>query len=251
MKKSTVEAIVLKNVNYKDAHRIYTLLTKEKGKITAIAHGVRKISSKRAGSLDTLNNISVNISEDKGGFYSISEVKVLNSYAKLKESLDFILAGLYFSELVDVFLENYHENTEIFTLLKSALTVLSKKPTRAQLVVNVFELRLLNKLGIGLTVDKCITCGRILNSDWNKAGISYDYGGLVCDLCIKHEMNLALESAYLLQSMVIEKDLRHLDKYTKKSETNASNVIKTHLKKMVETYAKYPRLSRFLTDSVL
>ena len=61
MKKYNTKAIVLKSVKYKDADKIFTLFTKEYGKISAIGRGVRKINSRRSGNLDTLNYVSVGI----------------------------------------------------------------------------------------------------------------------------------------------------------------------------------------------
>lgn len=215
MRKLNVEAIVLKNIAYKDSHKIYTLFTKERGKISAIARGVRKISSRRAGSLDTLNQIHVNITEGRGGFYSINEVQVINSFNGLKDSLDYILTGMYFAELVDVFLEPDHENHELYRLLKSALTALTKKPERPEIVVNVFELRLLEKLGIGLSVDA------------NQG-----------------------ELAKMLNSIKNEKNLNVVMDFSPVMAKKADTLIKHHLKLMVETYARFPRLNKFLSDSL-
>ncbi len=79
MKKYNVRAVVLKSLKYRDSDKIFTLLSKEKGKISAIGRGVRKISSRRNGNLDTLNLISANIHEDRVGFKSIEEVKTIET----------------------------------------------------------------------------------------------------------------------------------------------------------------------------
>jgi DNA repair protein RecO (recombination protein O) len=45
------QAIVLSHIEYGEADRILKLFTLEKGKISAIAKGVRKIRSRKAGHL--------------------------------------------------------------------------------------------------------------------------------------------------------------------------------------------------------
>lgn len=250
MKRFNIEAIVLKNVNYKDSHRIYTLLTREKGKTSAIARGVRKISSKRAGSLDTLNQVSLNLSEDKGGYYSINEVKVINSFSKLKTSLDFILAGLYFCELVDIFLDSGHSAAEIFTLLKSGLTVLSKNPSKAKLVVNVFEFRLLDKLGFGLTVDSCVICNRKFDNSWNGVKVNSDLGGFICNDCVQGGIEIQPRAAQLFYDLQFEKKLSKIFEYDEKYVKQVDKILKLHLKHMVEANARFPKINSFLTKAV-
>ena len=71
----TLEAIVLKNRKHGEADKIFTLYSKKKGKITAIAKGVRKVSSRRGGNLDTLNHVVLGVNEGKGDFKYITEVQ--------------------------------------------------------------------------------------------------------------------------------------------------------------------------------
>ena len=79
MKKYNLRAVVIKSIKYKDADKIFTQFSKEMGKISANARGVRKISSRRAGNLDTLNLVSVAIRTSDNGFNDIEEVKTLES----------------------------------------------------------------------------------------------------------------------------------------------------------------------------
>jgi DNA repair protein RecO (recombination protein O) len=250
MKRFNIEAIVLKNVNYKDSHRIYTLLTREKGKISAIARGVRKISSKRSGSLDTLNQVSLNLSEDKGGYYSINEVKTINSFSALKNSLDFVLAGMYFCELVDIFLDSGHEASDIYTLLKSGLTVLSKNPSKAKMVVNVFEFRLLDKLGFGITVDSCVICGKDFDETWGRVKVNSDLGGFICDTCPNGGIDIPPRAGQLFYDLQFEKNLAKIFEYDEKFVSQVDKILKSHLKHMVEANARFPKINSFLTKSV-
>ena len=110
------EAIVLKKINLGDSDRIYTLLTREYGKVTAAAKGVRKISSRRSGNLDSLNHIKVTFSESLSGFKSINEVETVNSFKNLKNSLDKIHVGYYFAELVNKSVEEDLEKSDVFEI---------------------------------------------------------------------------------------------------------------------------------------
>ena len=53
------QAIVLGHIEYGEADRILKLFTFEQGKITAIAKGVRKIRSRKAGHLEPFTRVNL------------------------------------------------------------------------------------------------------------------------------------------------------------------------------------------------
>jgi DNA repair protein RecO (recombination protein O) len=179
------EAIVLKKINFGDADRIYTLLTKESGKVSAMAKGVRKITSRRSGNLDTLNNISVLLSESTSGFKTIIEVKTLNSFRSLKSFLDRSLVGYYFAELVDKSVDENSESFEIFNLLREYLEKLDDGELKIGFVTNKFEFLLMKTLGYEMSLDKLRSFGRVeLNSRlkaYVKEALGEDFKSLKID----------------------------------------------------------------------
>jgi len=152
--KYNIEAIVLKKISYGDADRIYTLLTKDKGKITAVARGVRKISSRRGGNLDTLNHINITLSENTSGYKTITEVKTLGSYRNLKKSLECSLAGYYMAELINKSVEENSENNDVFFLLRDSLDTLDADGKKKKFVVNKFEFLLMKLLGYEMSLNE-------------------------------------------------------------------------------------------------
>ena len=147
MKTYTTECVVLKSKIYKDNDRLYTLFSKEKGKIIANAKGVRKIKSKRSGNLDTLNHLFVGISEN-GDFKTITEVKAIKSYKEIKKSLETIKHAYYICELVYRFTEEEETPTnKLFTLLINSLEMLEDGAHDLKTVESAFELNFLKILG--------------------------------------------------------------------------------------------------------
>lgn len=88
MKKVSTIGVVLKSFNHKDSDKIYTIFSKDLGKISVWAKGVRKISSRRAGNLDTLNLVKVGLSEGDFGKRYVQEAVLVNSFSKIKRNLD-------------------------------------------------------------------------------------------------------------------------------------------------------------------
>lgn len=147
MKTYTTECVVLKSKTYKDNDKLYTLFSKEKGKIMANAKGVRRIKSKRSGNLDTLNHLYVGISEN-GDFKTITEVKSIKTYKEIKKSLDTIKHAYYICELVYRFTEEEDTATNrLFALLIESLEMLEEGKLDLKTVESAFELNFLKILG--------------------------------------------------------------------------------------------------------
>lgn len=152
MKKYNTEAIVLKSINYKDKDKIYTLFTEEYGKISAMGRGVRKISSRRGGNLDSLNHISIKITERDNGFKDIDEVVTINSFKNIKSDYALSLKAYYLAELIS---KNIIDNTDnrdntdiqIFKLFRKVLDIIDKKLLNIDLSILFFEIQFLRHLG--------------------------------------------------------------------------------------------------------
>jgi DNA repair protein RecO (recombination protein O) len=150
MKRYNTEALILKSINLKDSDKMYTLLTKDFGKLSAMARGVRKITSRRAGSLDTINHISVSISETQLGHKDIVEVTCINSYKIIKQSLDKSLKAYYLSELVNKTLMEGIDGTHIFRLLTTTLEKIETDEKSLETAIANFEVNYMKMLGYGV-----------------------------------------------------------------------------------------------------
>jgi len=143
----TTEAVVLKNINYQDTDKIYTFLSRDKGKITGIAKGVRKITSRRGGSLDSLNLVQVHLNPHKSGQNYITEVKTIETYKKAKEKLPLSRQGFYIAELINKFLREDDNAQGVYDLVIDVLRRIENDGDGLSLEVNKFEIRLLKMLG--------------------------------------------------------------------------------------------------------
>ncbi len=151
MNKKKTEAIVLKHSNYSDLDQIYTLFTKDFGLVRCRAFGVRKITSKRVGSLDTLNLISISYTE-KNGFNTVDEVLVLDTFAEIKSNQDKIFKSYYLVELILKALQEEHPEPVIYALFKKMLLGVAKYED-FDVYISFFEIRLLTELGYDLPLD--------------------------------------------------------------------------------------------------
>ncbi|MBU1133051.1 DNA repair protein RecO [Patescibacteria group bacterium] len=184
MKKYNTQAIVLKSTKFRDADKIFTLYTKDEGKISAIARGVRKISSRRAGNLDSLNVISVKISESKGGFKNIDEVKTLQSFKELKKDLETSKRAYFILELVHKTVEEGEKDERLYDLIIRSLKLLSTPRCNPDLAVVYFEIVFMKELGYQLDFENCVKCQKeIFSSISRKYAFNISRGGFVCGDC--------------------------------------------------------------------
>ena len=147
MLKYNCEAIVLKSINYKDTDKIYTFFTNDYGKISATGRGVRKISSRRSGSLDSLNYVKVKIYETSNGYKNIQEVLIIDSFKNIKSDYDLSLNAYYFAEIINKNTEENNNDPKLYKLLKKALQMLDSKKIDAPLINLFFDIHLLKELG--------------------------------------------------------------------------------------------------------
>ena len=115
-----VEAVVLKRRNTGEADRLITLFTKERGKIVAMAKGIRRLSSKRAPFLEVFSRTTILLY--KGQKYdTITEVSPIAPYAALRKHLDRISAAYVLCESIDILLPEHQEHPDVYGQMIQAL----------------------------------------------------------------------------------------------------------------------------------
>ncbi|OGC47160.1 DNA repair protein RecO [candidate division WWE3 bacterium RIFCSPHIGHO2_01_FULL_42_13] len=233
MSRYTVEAVVLKFTNFKDSDKIYTLFTKEKGKIIATGKGVRKISSRRGGNLDTLNHVIVTLSENAGGYKSITEVKTLNSFKKLKGSLGNSVRGFYITELVYKLLEEDQEQNEIFDLLVRSLEKLEENLDNEVSRVNSFEIKLMDLLGYGMYLDRCARTGRKYDGTWEVIKFNPAIGGFVSEPNVPG-LVLSKETADLLYALKTKRNINKGLLSNGGAVKEANTIIKSYVRDVLD-----------------
>jgi DNA repair protein RecO (recombination protein O) len=138
------KAIVLKRSNYKEADRLITLYTEEKGKITVIAKGIRKITSTKRGHLELFNLVDIQAVDHKG-WYILTQAQSIETFTKIKEDLNVTSYAYYICEIFEKLVPEDEPNDVLFKLLRKTLTFVDKFPSLT--LVNAFNLKLLKMLG--------------------------------------------------------------------------------------------------------
>lgn len=153
-----VDAIVLRHQDYGEADRLLTLYTRQKGKLTAIAKGVRKVRSHKSGHLEPFTHVSLLLAQGRT-WDLISQAEAQDIFTGIGRDLETIGMASYVVELVDRFSVDEEENQPVFTLLKNTLARLNAAEHPTSLIVRYFEVRLLDLLGFRPELQECVVTG--------------------------------------------------------------------------------------------
>ena len=154
------EAIVLRTHKLGEADRIITLLTRERGKVRAVAKGVRRTKSKFGARLEPFSRVDLLVYEGKT-LDIITQAESLNAYGQ-DLALDYSLwtAGQTMLETADRLTPEDSVSAESqYLLLVGALRTLVTGEHAAGLVLDAFLLRSLSMAGYSPTLNACVICG--------------------------------------------------------------------------------------------
>ncbi len=122
----SLTAIILKRQDFKEDDLLVTVYSREKGKISLVARGAKKILSKLAGHLEPVSLVIINAATGRG-IDQLIGCEISQSYYRLKNNLKNIeLAGWFLKILDDLTLEN-HKDEQIFNLIHKYLDFLNKE----------------------------------------------------------------------------------------------------------------------------
>lgn len=159
------EGIILKRRNFGEADRILTVFTLNKGKISVMAKGVRRITSRRAGNVELLNRVQMFLYPGKH-FLILTEAQSLDTYQKLKENLTLSTYAYHIIELVDKLTAENQENRDLYIEFVEVLKRLERNPR--QILVRAFEAKILSLMGFVNFRDVQGILGKLESSSWDE-----------------------------------------------------------------------------------
>jgi DNA repair protein recO len=153
-----VRGIILKQVEYKENDRIYTIATDRLGKISCIARGVKAPNSKLAKGLALFCFLELELSKHNDMYIITSSQKVVD-FRKIATDLEKCSYAGYFMALSnDLFLEE-EPYPELLKLLLNTFYLLSETQKDPELIKITFDLRSIFLSGFALMLDSCEACG--------------------------------------------------------------------------------------------
>lgn len=186
--------IVLRTHKLGEADRIITLLTKDHGKVRAVAKGVRKTRSRFGARLEPPGHVQLLLYEGRE-LDIVTQAETIDMFGALRDDFDLLARALSMLEAADHVVLDREPNPQLYGMLANALRTLATRD--APLVVPAFFLKLLALEGYRPQVEVCVVCG----TDDTLVSWSIDEGGLRCGA---HRQGSALsaEAVAVLQQIL-------------------------------------------------
>jgi DNA repair protein RecO (recombination protein O) len=194
------EAIVLRRHDLGEADRILTLYTRDYGKVRAIAKGVRKLTSRKAGHVELFMRVDVLIAQGRD-LDIVTQAQMVEAYPSLRDDLLHVSHALHFVELLDSFTEERDANRSLYTLVADGLTWLTTTGDLRR-AARYYELRILDLAGYRPQLFQCVVCGEAITA--KEQFYSHADGGVVCPRCgqtTPHAKPISLNALKVLRYM--------------------------------------------------
>lgn len=152
------QGLVLREVNYKEADKILTVLTRDYGKIILKARGVRRAGSPLKAACQLLAYGEFTFFEYRG-MSTINEAIALELFPALRQDLELLSLGTYFAQVAEVLSQEDAPSPELLSLTLNAMYAMTKLQKPQNLVKAAFELRVVSYAGYAPDLEACHICG--------------------------------------------------------------------------------------------
>jgi len=173
------EGVVLRHSDWGEADRILTIFTRQLGKVQAIAKGIRKPRSRKAGHLEPFMHTSMLLARGRD-LLILTQAEAVDVFEPLRQDLVLLGYAAYVIELLDRFTYEEGENRSLYNLLVHTLARLSRGDN-PDLVSRYYEIRLLDLVGFRPQLVNCAQCDAVIQAQ--DQYFSAERGGALCPAC--------------------------------------------------------------------
>jgi DNA repair protein RecO (recombination protein O) len=174
------EAVVLRSLRYGEADRILHLYTPHRGRVSAIAKGVRRTRSRFGGRLEPFFRLRLVLYEGRSEMLTVTSAETISGHPRLREDAAALDSAARACDAVGRLFETSEPHPGVFALLCNELALLDASPQQATYANQLaFRLKLLLAAGFAPQLAACASCGEA----GHLAAFSGAAGGVVCTAC--------------------------------------------------------------------
>lgn len=240
---------MLRLVDFSETSLVVTLLTRDLGRISALAKGARRLKGPFEGSLDLLSVCRITLIAKPGDTLDLlTESKLRRRFRGGERSLGRTYAGYYIAEALRWWLDDSERHESLFDLTLAALALIDGNGPVAETLL-AFDCQCLQMLGHSPTTGACCVCGVTLGGELEHGGgrrvaFSIDGGGVVCANCRPRQTSLVLLSKAAVKTLseLLQSPRITADSYTENTTVEQEHVfpLSSLLPRVHET--SYPEL---------
>jgi len=179
-------AICLRVLDYSETSQIVTFFTRANGKISAIAKGSKRAKSAFDGPVEAFSLGKIVFTQTTNEkLATLTEFEQEPPFTHLSTDLFALNCSLFCAELVNCLTNEYDPHSQLFDqfvqFLKNSQDFKGKSSALAMLVL--FQLTLLQEIGLQLILKICVNCKNSFNDAWPETYFSSTANGLICRDC--------------------------------------------------------------------
>jgi DNA repair protein RecO (recombination protein O) len=174
------DAVVLRSMRYGEADRILHLYTPDRGRVSAIAKGVRRAKSRFGGRLEPYFRLRLVLYQGRSELLTVTSAETLDGHPRLREHGAALDCASRACDAVGRLFGDGEPHCGVYNLLANQLALLDADPARATRAnALAFRLKLLLAAGFAPQLAACAGCGE----SEHLVGFSGAAGGVVCGAC--------------------------------------------------------------------
>jgi DNA repair protein RecO (recombination protein O) len=189
------EAVVLRSMRYGEADRILHLYTPHRGRVSAIAKGVRRVRTRFGGRLEPFFRLNIELHEGRGELLTVTGAQTIDGHARLRGDARALDAAARACDAVGRLFETPESHPGVFNLLCRQLALLDERAGAGasggaaegagaggavgRAAALAFRLKLMLAAGLAPQLGACASCGE----REHLVGFSGAAGGVVCGAC--------------------------------------------------------------------
>ena len=182
---------MLRSIRYGEADRVLHLYTPGRGRVGAIAKGVRRSRSRFGARLEPFFHVRLVMHEGRSELRTVTSADTISTHGSLRDHAETLDAAARACDAVGRLFETPDPHPEVFQLLLTELALLDGDRTHASAANGLaFRLKLLLAAGIVPQLGGCASCG----ARERLRGFSASAGGVVCESCEDAAFPLEQES---------------------------------------------------------
>ncbi len=175
------EAIVLRTYNLTESSKIVVMLTSLKGKVRAVAKGVRRTKSKFGSALEPITHIEAELYfKENRDLQTLSQAVTHESFPSVRADLERLGLASVMCELMESFVQENEESSRPFVLLLISLKALESMSKNYNSLLIFYYLKALEISGLLPELGRCVSCGGELK---DHVHLDAGSGGAVCSGC--------------------------------------------------------------------
>ena len=177
------KGIVIGVANSADNDKVLTILTPDLGKISVFCKGAKKSKNALLNATEYLAFSELILYKSSNDNYSINSAEVIEVFYNLRIDIEKLNYATTISKIIYDITQENEPAAQVLQLFLNTLFVLAETEKNKDLILSIFEIRLLAIIGFLPSVARCVSCGTPMLEEMNDFYFSIKEDGVKCEIC--------------------------------------------------------------------